>query len=218
MTGAEPKGCLAAILTLFGINLGGSSRVGVELPYRQRDDFLSAAELSFYQVLLTALGDRVVVCPKVNLADIFFVVRPNENQSYRNRIDRKHVDFLLCDPKTMKPRCGVELDDSSHSRQDRRERDAFVDDVFEVAGLPLVRVPVQAAYSPAGLLALVEPHLSVRKVARSLPPAFRPLGPPTCPKCGVPMVERQAKKGQNAGGSFFGCPNYPKCREIVQSA
>ncbi len=39
---------------------------------------------------------------------------------------------------------------------------------------------------------------------------------PFCPKCDVPMVERVARKGQNAGKSFFGCPNYPKCREVVQ--
>ncbi|MBI1371535.1 MAG: hypothetical protein GC159_02055 [Phycisphaera sp.] len=29
------------------------------------------------------------------------------------------------------------------------------------------------------------------------------------------MVLRTATKGQNAGGRFWGCPNYPKCREIV---
>lgn len=214
MTDAEPKGCLAAILSLFGINLRGPANIGVELPYRQRDDFLSAAELSFYRVLATALGNRAVVCPKVNLADIFFVVRPNENQSYRNKIDRKHVDFLLCDPLTMKPRCGIELDDSSHTRRDRQERDEFVNEVFEVAGLPLLRVPTKSAYSPPGLLALIEPHLS-GEVARTLPPP-RLSGPPICPKCGVPLVERVAKQGQNAGQSFFGCPNFPKCREMVK--
>jgi hypothetical protein len=52
----------------------------------------------------------------------------------------------------MKPRCGVELDDSSHARPDRQERDVFVDEVFEVAGLPLLRVPAKSAYSPAALL------------------------------------------------------------------
>ena len=62
-----------------------------------------------------ALDGSHIVCPKVNLADIFFVARPNENQSYRNKIDRKHVDFLLLDPTTMKPVMGVELDDVARS-------------------------------------------------------------------------------------------------------
>lgn len=36
-----------------------------------------------------------------------------------------------------------------------------------------------------------------------------------CPKCGAEMVLRTAKRGANAGKEFWGCVNYPKCREIV---
>lgn len=32
-----------------------------------------------------------------------------------------------------------------------------------------------------------------------------------CPQCGGKLVLRTAKKGPNAGGSFYGCSNYPKC-------
>ncbi len=35
---------------------------------------------------------------------------------------------------------------------------------------------------------------------------------PVCPKCGDPMVLRQ-RKGD--GGKFWGCPNFPKCRSII---
>lgn len=38
---------------------------------------------------------------------------------------------------------------------------------------------------------------------------------PLCPRCGREMVKRQAKYGPNAGQSFWGCPNYPACRGIV---
>jgi hypothetical protein len=216
MSESQNKGCLVAILSIFGINLSGRMMTTDDLPFRQRDDFLSAAELSFYRVLATAVGNRAVVCPKVNLADIFFVVRPNENQHYRNKIVQKHVDFVLCDSVTMKPRCGIELDDSSHARRDRQDRDEFVNQVFAVGGLPLVRVPARAAYNTAELFAMVEPHLIGVLVVKSQPPVGAPLNAtPTCPKCGIQMVERVAKKGQNAGQSFFGCPNYPKCREII---
>jgi hypothetical protein len=209
---SEPKGCLTAILSLFGFNLGGSSGIIDEFPYRQRDDFLSAAELSFFRVLIASIDNRAVICPKVNLGDIFFVIRPKENWRYRNKIDRKHVDFLICD-LTMKPRCGVELDDSSHSRNDRQKRDEFVDQVFHVAGLPLIRVPARSAYNPTELFALIEPHLSHEAVQRVVQPASSETGSPICPKCGVEMVRRVAKKGPNAGQSFFGCPNFPKCTE-----
>jgi restriction system protein len=33
-----------------------------------------------------------------------------------------------------------------------------------------------------------------------------------CPKCGSGLVERTAKRGPNAGNTFLGCSNFPKCR------
>ena len=38
---------------------------------------------------------------------------------------------------------------------------------------------------------------------------------PVCPKCDVPMVKRVAKRGTNQGKEFWGCPNYPRCKQIV---
>ena len=35
---------------------------------------------------------------------------------------------------------------------------------------------------------------------------------PACPSCESPMVQRTAKKGQNAGSQFWGCSRYPACR------
>jgi len=58
-----------------------------------------------------------------------------------NRIDRKHVDFLLCDPATMRPLLGVELDDASHQRRDREQRDRLMEQAFAAAELPLARGP-----------------------------------------------------------------------------
>jgi restriction system protein len=33
-----------------------------------------------------------------------------------------------------------------------------------------------------------------------------------CPQCGSPMIKRVAKRGGNAGQSFYGCSRYPACR------
>lgn len=34
---------------------------------------------------------------------------------------------------------------------------------------------------------------------------------PACPKCGRPMVLRSAKRGRNAGKSFWSCGDFPNC-------
>jgi restriction system protein len=33
-----------------------------------------------------------------------------------------------------------------------------------------------------------------------------------CPSCGGQMVQRTARKGKNAGNTFWGCSNFPQCR------
>ena len=38
---------------------------------------------------------------------------------------------------------------------------------------------------------------------------------PLCPRCRVPMQRRLAKQGFHAGKAFWGCPNYPGCRQIL---
>jgi len=152
----EKRGCLPALLHLFG---SGKSEAA-SLPYGLRDEFLTPAELSFYRVLRNLVRKRAVVLAKVRLADLFYVARPNENRGAFNRIAQKHVDFLLCEPKTMQPLCAIELDDSSHNRRRRRERDAFVDEAFAVANLPLVHIQARHEYKTADLVAQLKPYLA----------------------------------------------------------
>jgi restriction system protein len=38
---------------------------------------------------------------------------------------------------------------------------------------------------------------------------------PTCPRCGIKMTVRQSSKGRGAGGKFWGCVRYPKCRSTL---
>ena len=43
-----------------------------------------------------------------------------------------------------------------------------------------------------------------------------PLGAsPDCPRCGSGRVPRTARRGQNQGKRFWGCPDYPKCRGTI---
>jgi hypothetical protein len=39
---------------------------------------------------------------------------------------------------------------------------------------------------------------------------------PTCPNCDVKMVERTARKGKSVGSSFWGCRNYPRCKQTFK--
>ena len=136
-----------------------------------------------------------------------------------SRIDRKHVDFVICEAGTLKPQLGVELDDGSHDSASRRERDAFVDRVFEAAGLPLARVTAQLEYNTDEVKATLGRALregaaqAPDEQPRAAEPAGAAEGPPACPTCGAVMVVRTVKReGPRQGERFWGCPNFPKCR------
>lgn len=206
---SEKTGCLGLLLQLFGISPYKSA--AGPLPFRLRDDFLSAAEISFYHILQSAVDETITVCPKVNLNDIFFVSRPDQNQAALNRISRKHVDFLLCDSRSMRPLAGIELDDSSHARADRQTRDAFVQQVFDAAGLALLRFPAQRAYNISEVTSLLSELFAGGSVPTALPVPQHATPTPVCTKCDIPLVIRSGKRGR-----FYGCSNYPKCRETVQ--
>jgi len=84
------------------------SKESPTLPYRLRQEFFSPAETAFYRVLSEMVKDRLYICPKVPLQDLFFVTRPNENVHYFNKIYRKVVDFLLLQRDTLKPTLAIE--------------------------------------------------------------------------------------------------------------
>lgn len=194
------------------------------LPYCLRDDFVTEAEFAFYTALRAYLSDDVLICPKVNLADLFFPsVESGERMRYLNKINRKHVDFLLCDAETLEPICGVELDDSSHQREDRIQRDQFVDQVYRSAGLPLVHVPLQNGYSVEFMEDLFEGVLEFYWMEAdtegesigSIQDDGGDAVIPTCPKCGALMVLRVYTSGEKKGYRYYGCPHYPKCKETI---
>lgn len=142
----QKPGCLAAI---FGIR----SKQETIFPYKARPYFFSSAEASFFHLLRQMVGENALVFPHVALRDLVMISGINKRNYYRyyNQIDRKQIDFLLVDSKNLKPLLVIELDDSSHQRPDRIERDQFVEKVLATAKIPLARVPVRQVYDPKEL-------------------------------------------------------------------
>ena len=99
------------------------------LPYRLREHFLTTPEVILYRALKEMAGERFVIYAKVALNDIFFIVRPNENVHYFNKLFRKHVDFLLCQPQSLRPQIGVELV-RPVPNGGTRSADQFMEDLF----------------------------------------------------------------------------------------
>lgn len=119
-----------------------------KLPYKKQQYLFSKPENEFFRLLRKALeGQDLVVFGKVRLSDVLAVSGNKDRQKYWNKIQAKHVDFLICNEEYFNPLAAVELDDSSHERPDRVQRDDFLNKAFDSAELPLLRLPVRFSYS-----------------------------------------------------------------------
>ena len=184
------------------------------LPYRLRESFLSTPERALLHALQEMAGTQYLICPKVALNDIFYIVRPNENVHFFNKFFRKHVDFLLCELPSLKPAIGVELV-KPVSRTETRETDQFMEDLFLSAGLPLVHIPSSERYSQDDVVELFQ--LAITKVKKTGPlrATSKSDSVPMCPVCGKMMVLRIQRNGFGAGKKYYGCMDSPKCSGIV---
>jgi hypothetical protein len=134
-----------------------SSEKSEDLPYVLKRYLMSKAERSFFGVLEQVTdSSKYYIFPQVSLNNLVTVEKGTGSfQAFHNKVDRKSVDFVLFDRSAVSPVLAIELDDSSHDREDRQERDAFVDRVLAKAGLPLLHVRAQAAYDPKQLAASI---------------------------------------------------------------
>lgn len=75
---------------------------------------------------------------KVRLLDL---VEPQKgNPKYKTlfyKVQAKHVDFVIC-TNNLVAKCIVELDDQSHQKSDRIQRDKFVDEILKSVGYEII--------------------------------------------------------------------------------
>jgi hypothetical protein len=117
--------------------------------YVLKSSLFTPAERSFLGCLDSVLPPDTRLFAKVRLADLFDVERTPDRsarQSALNKINSKHVDFILCRIDDLSPILAIELDDKSHEREDRQKRDLFLDEIFAASNLPLIRFKVQKTY------------------------------------------------------------------------
>lgn len=108
----------------------------------QPKPILTDREYEFY-TRLKPIADEfgLQIFTKVRLADLLEPKPRDVNPLWMecfNKIKAKHIDFALADEDTIIVAL-IELDDTTHSRPDRIERDEFVNAILENNGYTLLR-------------------------------------------------------------------------------
>lgn len=109
--------------------------------YTRKEYFMTRSEHACYKALVEVVGDRYFIFAQVHLPTIVSErIKGQDWRASRAHINRKSVDFVLCDKEFISPKLAIELDDSSHERLDRQERDREVERILQQSNLPLLRI------------------------------------------------------------------------------
>lgn len=129
---------LATAMILFKFQQEKTSASASYQDAYQARQLLTKRELQEYLKLKQyADTNGWLICPKVRLFDLI-EPKKGKNQALVNKIQSKHVDFVLVD-QSMNVIGVLELDDSTHDRADRKERDSFVREALEGAGITMIQ-------------------------------------------------------------------------------
>lgn len=131
----------AMIILLLAIGVKLFNTKSQPIATYRKKYLLTKNEYSFYQKIKPIIQEKNlrVLC-KIRLADLI-EPEPNKNQkewyAAFNRIKSKHIDFAIA-TDDMKVIALIELQDGTHQKSDRKERDEFLNDAVTGAGYVLL--------------------------------------------------------------------------------
>jgi hypothetical protein len=96
---------------------------------------MTKSEINFFQTLKTLESNGLHVFPQINLASI---INKKGKYTYQNELFR-NIDFGIFD-ESYNPKFLIELNDKSHERKDRKERDEKVKAICNNAGIDLITI------------------------------------------------------------------------------
>lgn len=136
-------GILSSLVSRNGRNVSGPTADEVppvietpQLPvekyrYSRKENLITSAEKELFLLLNEVYGRQYYIFPQVHLSTLLNHTIYGQNwKGALAHIDRKSVDFVVCDKNTFKPLLAIELDDNTHSQSDRWERDCTVEQIF----------------------------------------------------------------------------------------
>ena len=123
--------------------------------YKPKRYVISLVELNFYNVLFEIAKELdLILFSQVSLYNI--IETKYNNQTAFNKIRSKTIDFVLVDKKNCRIKLCIELDDNTHNRYYRIERDKFINKLFKDLEINLIRFKASNYYNKDALKKRIE--------------------------------------------------------------
>lgn len=131
-----------AIVVKLSANIKPSGNQSTAYSYVSRNSIMTQRESKFFRRLSEAFQTEYFIFPQVHLPALLDYRGNDQKKKWSAflHINRKSVDYILCDKNTLQPICAIELDDWTHTRKSRIERDEEVERILSEARMPLIRI------------------------------------------------------------------------------
>lgn len=102
---------------------------------------MTRREEEFFRTLSDIFGEKCYIVPQVHLSALLdHEVKGQNWKGAFSHINGKSVDYVLLRSKDLSVLCAVELDDSTHDKINRIERDREVERLLNDSNIPLIRL------------------------------------------------------------------------------
>ncbi|WP_106764174.1 DUF2726 domain-containing protein [Pseudoruminococcus massiliensis] len=151
--------------------------------YNPKPSLITEAEKGFYNVIKELIPDNYLLFPQINLAAV--ISKDDDSSHFQNELFR-NIDFLITDSE-FKPLIFIEINDSSHNSNQRKERDQKVHNICEEAGIPIITLWTSYGVNKEYIKKRIDTTLSelpIKRIAHSKP------------------TENSQKTQKNSGGCY----------------
>jgi hypothetical protein len=125
-----------------------------------RPELLGEKDSILFRSLVAAFVADAIVIPKARLSDFLSLSKGPGQLKHAIRMDRKWVDFLICDPFSMQPLAVIQRVESEAPIANARQRDPFIAEAIKQADIVMLRIKTRQNYPANKLRELILPKIA----------------------------------------------------------
>ena len=113
-----------------------NNKINYSSLYNKKEYIMTTEELKFYKLLKSITNKySLIIFTQVSL---YAVIKSNNIKDF-NKIKSKSIDYVITDNNGKIKFC-IELDDTTHLKENRQERDIFINELFNQLEIKLLRI------------------------------------------------------------------------------
>lgn len=125
------------------------------IKYLIKQNPMTETEIKFIKELKKITDiNNLIILPQIQLQSIFHTINNKDITSF-NKIKSKSIDFAIVD-NNYNYKLFIELDDYTHNRKNRIQRDQFINELFKTYNLKFKRIKVQNNYNIEDLTDIIK--------------------------------------------------------------